>query len=143
LTETKNKPVILVDDSEQIRFALGELLRTAGYIVIAVSNGRTAINTLIDLGKNGKSPSAVVSDLIMDDVPGFDVIVEAKRQFPDCPIIAMSGGTPNVDPDLTLDLAKLRGAAICLRKPFSNEVFLSALANLTDSHGDRLAQSER
>jgi DNA-binding response OmpR family regulator len=119
--------VLLVDDSEPIRFAFGELLGMAGFTVMTASDGRNGIDTLADLARAGTPPAAVIADLVMDDVPGYDVILEAKRRFPDCPVIAISGGTPNVDPELPLDLAKRRGADVCLRKPFGNDELLAVL----------------
>ena len=123
--------LVLIDDSEQIRFALSELLETAGYAIRALSGGQEAIVALIDLAAANRVPAAVVVDLVMDSVSGYDVIAVVKRHFPRCPVIAISGGTPNVDPDLPLDLAKRRGADVCLRKPFGNVELLSALRSLT------------
>jgi CheY-like chemotaxis protein len=123
--------LVLIDDSEHIRFALSELLESAGYAVRALSGGQEAIVALIDLAAANRVPAAVVVDLVMDSVSGYDVIAVVKRHFPRCPVIAISGGTPNVDPDLPLDLAKRRGADICLRKPFGNAELLSALRSLT------------
>ena len=123
--------LVLIDDSEQIRFALGELLESAGYAIRTLSGGQEAITALIDLADANSVPAAIVVDLVMDNVSGYDVIAVVKRHFPRCPVIAISGGTPNVDPDLPLDLAKRRGADICLRKPFGNAELLSALRSLT------------
>ncbi len=123
-----SKPlVLLVDDSEPIRFAFGELLSAAGFTVMAAADGRKGIAALADLARAGTPPAAVIADLVMDDVPGYDVIQDAKRRFPECPVIAISGGTPNIDPELPLDLAKRRGADVCLRKPFSNDELLTVL----------------
>src|SRR5271170_6636517 len=116
--------ILLVDDSEQIRFALTELLQASGYPVVLAADGRAGLKALSDMGQSGAAPAAVITDLVLDDVPGYDVIFEAKRRFPGCPVIAISGGTLNVGPELPLDLAKRRGADACLRKPFSNGDFL-------------------
>lgn len=128
-----NKLIVLVDDSEPIRFALGELLSASGYAVIGLESGDDGVKALADLAAAGRRPDAVVADLVMNGTPGYDVIVEAKRRFPGCPVIAISGGTPNVEPDLPLELAKRRGADVCLRKPFDNDEFLSALARVTSA----------
>lgn len=124
--------LVLIDDSDQIKFALGELLESAGYAIRALSGGQAAIAALIRLADANRIPAAVVVDLVMDDVSGYDVIAVVKRHLPGCPVIAISGGTPNVDPDLPLDLAKRRGADICLRKPFGTAELLSALRSLTE-----------
>jgi CheY-like chemotaxis protein len=129
--KTGSNLLILIDDSEQIRFALTELLESEGYLIQALSGGQEGVSVLAQLAKTNNPPAAIVVDLVMEDVPGYDVIAAAKRHFPTCPVIAISGGTPNVDPDLPLDLAKRSGANICLRKPFGNAELLSALRSAT------------
>lgn len=130
IVKLANSVILLVDDSEQIRFAVSELLQASGYSVVTAADGRTGIKALADMAQSGTPPAAVIADLVMDDVPGYDVIMESKRRFPDCPVIAISGGTPNVGPELPLDLARHRGADACLRKPFGNDEFLAALHRL-------------
>ncbi len=128
-----NTLIVLVDDSEPIRFALTELLSSSGYSILGLESGEQGVKALAELAAAGRRPAAVVADLVMNGTPGYDVIVEAKRRFPDCPVIAISGGSPNVEPDLPLELAKRRGADVCLRKPFGNDEFLSALAQVTSA----------
>jgi CheY-like chemotaxis protein len=124
--------VVLVDDSEPIRFALGELLTIAGYTVMAAENGRQAIGLLDGLARANRQPDAVIADLVMDELTGYDVIKHAKRTFPTVPVIAISGGTPSVPPDLSLDLAQRSGADLSLRKPFPNDTLLDNLQRLID-----------
>jgi len=122
--------VLLVDDSAPIRFALGELLTHSGYAMLTAASGRESVELLDELSGLGRSPAAVVVDLVMDDLPGYDVIKHAKRTFPTVPVIAISGGTRNVPSDLPLDLAKRSGADLCLSKPFANDVFVAGLRTL-------------
>ncbi|HXZ00625.1 MAG TPA: response regulator [Stellaceae bacterium] len=129
-----DKLLIVVDDSEQIRFALSELLASSGYSVMAFPGGLESIAALTDLAKRGIAPAAAVIDLVMDDILGYEVIAAAKKLFPACPVIAISGGTPNVDPELPLDLAGRRGADVCLRKPFGNAELMLALGSAIKGH---------
>ncbi|MBV8537160.1 MAG: response regulator [Alphaproteobacteria bacterium] len=120
----------MVDDSAPIRFALGELLGSSGYAVLTATNGGESLQVLDELARMGRPPEAVVADLVMDDLPGYDVIKHAKRTFPAVPVIAISGGTRNVPSDLPLDLARRSGADLCLSKPFSNDEFIAGLRTL-------------
>ena len=122
--------IVLVDDSAPIRFALGELLGGSGYSVLSAACGRESLTLLDELAEIGRPPAAVVADLVMDDLPGYDVIKHTKRIFPGVPVIAISGGTRNVPSDLPLDLAKRSGADLCLSKPFTNDEFLAGLRTL-------------
>jgi CheY-like chemotaxis protein len=125
------KPLIaLVDDAEGVRFALGELLRSDGFEVALGEGGRQGVEMLQAAARSGQVPAVLVVDLVMDDVNGFDVITEAKRLLPNLPILAISGGTRNVMPDLPLELAAATGAAACLQKPFNNDDFLAAVRRL-------------
>ena len=122
--------IVLVDDSEPIRFALGELLTQSGYGVLAAASGREALEVIGELARASRPPAAVVADLVMDDLPGYDIIKHAKQVFPAMPVIAISGGTRNVPSDLPLDLARRSGADVCLSKPFGNDEFLDHLGSL-------------
>jgi CheY-like chemotaxis protein len=122
--------IVLVDDSAAIRFALGELLSGAGYAVLTATSGAESLQLLDELARLSRPPEAVVADLVMDDLPGYDVIKHAKRTFPAVPVIAISGGTRNVPSDLPLDLARRSGADLCLSKPFTNDEFLAGLRTL-------------
>jgi two-component system KDP operon response regulator KdpE len=122
--------IVLIDDSAPIRFALGELLSKSGYGVVDAANGHDGLAIIDELAQLNRAPAAVIADLVMDDLPGYDVIKRAKRAFPRMPVIAISGGTRNVPPDLPLDLAKRSGADLCLSKPFGNDEFLDNIGRL-------------
>jgi CheY-like chemotaxis protein len=124
--------IVLVDDAEAVRFALGELLENEGFRVAALADGRQALTWLTDTGRK-ETPALLVIDLVMEDVTGFDVLTQAKVALPDVPVLVISGGTRNLTPDLPLELAGQTGADACLQKPFSNEVFLETVRRLIGS----------
>jgi CheY-like chemotaxis protein len=125
--------IVLVDDAEGVRFALTELLENNGFRVMALAGGQQALKWLTDLA-DGERPAAFVIDLVMDDVNGFEVLTAAKTALPSIPILAISGGTRNLAPDLPLELAEQTGADACLhaclQKPFANEAFLETVRTL-------------
>jgi CheY-like chemotaxis protein len=121
--------IVLVDDAEGIRFALSELLENNGFRVMALAGGQQALTWLTELG-GGECPAAIVIDLVMDDVNGFEVLTAAKASLPAVPVLAISGGTRNLSPDLPLELASQTGADACLQKPFANDTFLEMVNTL-------------
>jgi CheY-like chemotaxis protein len=133
--------VVLIDDSDGVRYALGELLRSAGHSVTMAANGKSGIELLLDLATNHTPIDLLVVDLVMDEVTGYDVMAKARELLPTVPILAISGGTRNLAPDLPLELAAQTGAAACLQKPFSNEAFLGVVQRLgiqgSKPEGDR------
>ena len=66
----------------------------------------------------------VITDILMPEMNGLDMLLELTREFLHAKVIAISGagGEQNV-----LDLAKLLGARRTFRKPFSLPRLLDAV----------------
>src|SRR5258706_15101020 len=96
--------ILLVDDDEQLRTMLSEVLKRAGHEVQTACDGNEAIRMY------GRNPTdLVITDLIMPDKEGLEMIREIRRGFPTVRIIAMSGGGRNGPADY-LALAERFGA---------------------------------
>lgn len=132
------QPVVVVDNSEPIRYALKELLTSAGYHVTAVPNGQACLELVVRTEIRVRYPKLFVIDLMIDGMNGFELIPEIGRRCPGVPVLAISGGSPNVAPDLPLELAYRMGAAATLRKPFGNAEFLACVRRLSgEPDGER------
>ncbi len=68
----------------------------------------------------------VITDLIMPEADGLEVIETFKNANNDVRIIAISGGG-RIGPESYLNLAKALGARKILAKPFTNAELLSAV----------------
>lgn len=75
------------------------------------------------------SPTMIVTDIVMPNREGIETIREAKRRFPEIPIIAISGGG-RLGPEGFLELAVKLGADDCLAKPFRPAELLNKVAHL-------------
>ena len=66
----------------------------------------------------------VITDILMPDLNGLDMLLELTREFLHAKVIAISGagGEQNV-----LDVAKLLGARRTFQKPFSMSKLLDAV----------------
>lgn len=96
-------------------------LLAAGYEVTVAADGDKAIEAF------GQRPfHLMVTDIIMPDREGIETLLEVRRQWPDCKIIAISGGG-RVDAEQFLSLAGNLGADATLKKPFRREAFLDLL----------------
>ncbi|MEZ4330680.1 MAG: sigma-54 dependent transcriptional regulator [Myxococcota bacterium] len=101
--------VLIVDDDEALRDSLSLLLAAEGYGVRTAPDGRTALELL-----EATSVDAVLCDLRMPGLDGFDLIPQITRQWPGVPVILMSAhGTD----DLAIEAIQ-RGAYDYLAKPF-------------------------
>jgi YesN/AraC family two-component response regulator len=74
----------------------------------------------------------VLTDVIMPEKDGMQVISELRKKFPEVRIIAMSGGG-HVSRDQYLKIAKGLGAHAVLEKPFPNQQLLTTIESLMPS----------
>ncbi|MES2696217.1 MAG: response regulator, partial [Verrucomicrobiota bacterium] len=69
----------------------------------------------------------VLTDLLMPDRDGLEVITALRVNQPTLPVVAMSGGG-ELPATLYLKLARQLGAKAILEKPFTNEQLLMTIA---------------
>ena len=113
------RTVLVVDDDEDLLQLLTIRLGRAGY---AVQTATGAAEALHSLGRT--QPSAVISDLKMDDMDGMGLLDEIERRFPVLPVILLTAhGTI---PDAVK--ATQNGAFAFLTKPINDEELIACLA---------------
>ena len=116
--------ILIVDDSEEFRHMLRNVLQTAGYDVQDAPNGKAALELYrqhpFDL---------VITDLIMPEKEGLETIVEFRRIHQAVKIIAISGGD-RINAANNLAMAQKLGADRTLPKPFSPDEILNIVAQL-------------
>ena len=116
--------VLVVEDDSDLRDVLARMLARAGYVVTTARDGFEAVQAM----ETG-SFAAVVTDLIMPKREGIETIMELKRRWPECKVIAVSGGGRLPAGDL-LSLAVKLGADAALQKPVSGAQLLQTLSAL-------------
>lgn len=129
--------ILLVDDESSILYVLRKFLSNAGHQVVTAGNGVEA-EKMFAL----HAPELVITDLIMPDKEGLDLITALRRKHPQLPIIAMSAGGRGNN-GLYLELAQHLGANQTLSKPFKGRELLAAVdsvmpKNTTDLQPSRL-----
>lgn len=84
----RRRVVLVADDSEEVRLECERLLTEAGYQVATVANGEEALRRIRD-----EHPDAVLLDLLMPKMTGFDVLRELSQdeRVRETPVLAMSG----------------------------------------------------
>lgn len=116
--------ILVVEDDPDLRDVLARMLGRAGYMVTTARNGCEAVQAM----ETGAF-AAVVTDLIMPKREGIETIIELKRRWPECKIIAVSGGGRLPAGDL-LDLAMKLGADAALQKPVSGARLVETLSTV-------------
>jgi len=104
--------ILVIDDEEIIRVLLRSALEAAGYEVTEAANGREGL----DLYRK-RPTDLVITDILMPELNGLDMLMELTREFLDAKVIAISGagGERNV-----LDVAKLLGARRTIHRSTDN-----------------------
>ena len=90
MTPSGSPPVVLVvDDDEDIRDVIREVLSLRGYRVIALADGRQALEWL----RAGGQACVILLDLMMPEMTGWEFRREQLRDpsLADIPVVILSG----------------------------------------------------
>jgi CheY-like chemotaxis protein len=115
--------LLLVDDDDLLRDVLATALTASGHTVMQAANGRQALALF-----RTEPADLIITDLVMPDREGLEIIATLHRAQPELPIIAMSGGA--IHSKLYLAMAAKLGARHTLSKPFAPATLLRVIAEL-------------
>ncbi len=102
--------IMVVDDDDDIRMALGDQLLALGYDVCRAANGREALDML-----SLRTIDGMLVDVQMPVMDGWTMLEQLNQRHSGIPIIMMSAGAPGkVAPK-----AREYGAQGYLSKPFN------------------------
>lgn len=116
--------VLIIDDEEQVRKMIREVLEGAGHEVVEASNGREGMKLY-----EANPTDVVITDLVMPEQEGLETITKLRRRFPAAKIIAISGAQQKLDLDL-LYVAEKLGALRTMEKPFDVRKLLAIVEEL-------------
>ncbi len=112
--------VLIADDEFLIRWSLAEALSHEGYEVLAVENGQKAI-----MAAEAQPFDFVITDLIMPEADGWQVLEKTRRMFPQPRVIII---TAHGQEEMKRT-AKERGAWAYIEKPHLIENIKELLKN--------------
>jgi DNA-binding response OmpR family regulator len=113
--------ILVIDDEQMLRRTLRLILERAGHVVYEAEDGNQGLSQF-----EQERPDLVLTDIIMPNREGAETIGEMRRQAPDLPIIAMSGGGSRGG-ELFLSLASKLGASATLQKPIRQADLIAAV----------------
>lgn len=116
--------VLLVDDDSSELLAFQVVLQSFGFDVAGFSNGKDALESL-----QHSTPDLVITDMVMPDMDGFELIKLIRALHQDVPILALSGIGPR-EGKLYLSMAAKLGANSIQTKPLNSKRLLAAINNL-------------
>ena len=120
--------ILVVDDEPMIRDGLKVALEMEGHRALTASDGNEALK-IVDESK----PQLIITDIIMPESDGIEVICSLKETNPDIKILAISGGG-RISAQDHLKIAKQLGASSILAKPFSTEELICEINKLFEGH---------
>ena len=128
--------ILIVDDEEDVRVALKQVLERAGYEVSVAATGNEGLDVMKREGAD-----LVITDVIMPGVDGIATAKKIREKYRDTRIIVISGGGRTApepyEPDAIstrsyLASASKAGADQTLTKPFDRDELLRVVQDLLD-----------
>lgn len=117
--------ILLIDDDPQVRSVLEGFLNHDGHQVICADNGREAFRLL-----GSQRFDLVLTDIVMPEQDGFEVIITLTLQ-PERPrIIAISGGSSRLSQQMLLSMAAKMRIERVLAKPISYQQLSAAVTEV-------------
>ncbi len=123
----KEKRVLVIDGDENVRTSAHHLLERYGCVVETAHTGREAMMMVRRRSCKTGDYDALIADIRLPDIKGYELLVELKQFYGDPPLILMTGY--GYDPCHTVPKAReegLRTNAV-LYKPFRLEQLLEIL----------------
>jgi putative two-component system response regulator len=122
--------ILVIDDDAVVRDVIGEMLAVAGYEVVAAANAADALELFMD-----ERIGLVVTDIVMPDVSGLELLEAMRLHRPSLPIVLVTGANTHEN----LSEALTRGADGLIAKPFTR----TELHEAVETALNRADRSER
>lgn len=119
----KSLSVLIADDEENISTLVQICVAAAGHNAVCVGSAREARDML-----RQQPFDLLITDILMPDGDGLDLITQLRKIQPNARILAMSGGGRYMEGDDCLKMARGLGAHAAVMKPFDRSQLLASIA---------------
>jgi len=113
--------ILIVEDDEVVRNIFSRFLASQGHEITCAFNGREGLRIL-----ESERPDLVITDIMMPETDGLEVVMAIRKMPEQIPVIAVSGGMHAMTTDFLL-VAKKFGAKKVLYKPVELQELLAAV----------------
>jgi len=121
-----NETILLAEDDAAVRRYLRQVLERRGYEVLEVPNGREALI----LSERHRGPIHVLlTDLVMPELGGLDLVEEFARLHPEAAVLCMSGYSDRL-------WRREGGRVHYVHKPFTARTILTEIRELLDEEAE-------
>jgi two-component system, NtrC family, nitrogen regulation response regulator NtrX len=118
--------ILIVDDEEDIRELIGDILRDEGYTTRLAANSDDCMAEI-----NAESPALMILDIWLKDsrMDGIDILKTVKRDNPDIPVVIISGHG-----NIEIAVAAIKqGAYDFIEKPFNIDQLMVVVARAMET----------
>jgi nitrogen-specific signal transduction histidine kinase len=120
-----SETILVVDDEEEVRNLVSEMLRFQGYKVLEAPN---ASNALVIFEKYCTSVDLILTDVVMPQMSGPELMEKLHASYPDVKVLFMSGYTDNV----VVKHGLLSEEGNFIQKPFSSALLIQKVRTILD-----------
>lgn len=116
--------ILIIDDNQEFLDLLCEFISASNYITNCCNDSKDALQKFDDF-----NPDIVITDIIMPNIDGIEVLITLRKKNPSTKFIVISGGNKGHG-ESYLRMAKELGANIILNKPFELTVLLKKIKSI-------------
>lgn len=132
-TLSRTQTILLVEDEALVREVTGEVLRSAGYRVLAAKDAKGAMRIY---EAQGEEVELLLSDVVLPGESGRVLAGNLRRENPWLKILLVTGYAEQMGPRGTTQEE-------CLAKPFSTEVLLGRVRQVLERTGLPMGAEDR
>ncbi|MBN2544454.1 MAG: response regulator [Spirochaetes bacterium] len=129
----RTKNIVVIDDEEVLLKGIKFFLTTKDYNVIIINNGREALDIILDLLKKGEIIDLIITDILMSELTGIDLIKVLNELNVKIPIIIITGFTNG---DILNELKRIGNFEV-INKPFDKNTLLEKVEIVLSKHSDK------
>ncbi len=105
--------ILVIDDNSDIRYILNEILADNGHTVSSADDGKIGM-ALMDSNQY----DLIMTDIVMPNMDGIEVITEIKKKLSNVKLIAMTGGSLKLDKKFLVTITTAMRVDKVITKPF-------------------------
>jgi len=131
--DTTRQLILVLEDDPNMRECFHALFEHLNYTVVAGSNGYEGVYLLQKMLRAKKVPDLIVTDVIMDEMDGFQFLktIQAEPPWSRIPVVLVSGMVDRFSKVRHSSGVLKSGQVTFLPKPFEIQELLSAIARVT------------
>ncbi len=116
--------ILIIDDEAAIAHMLKKMVERAGHTAEIAGNGNEGLQ-IFELFR----PDLLITDIVMPEKEGLEIIFDLRRKNPKLKIVAISGGG-RFQYEGYLNSAKHLGADLVFQKPLDLKEFMNSISKL-------------